>query len=619
MKKNNFAHLHCHSAYSLKDSPIRIPNLVDKVRNFGQPAVALTDHGNVMGAYELYEYCMEHTENSVKPIIGIDTYLVPVGKSRYDEDNTILERFDLSHNDIPSWEFDTHLTIWAENNQGLKNLFDLSTRAYAEGLVRHHPRIDLELLNELHMGLIGSTGSASGDVQTQLALGHFEQALDRAQQLQDIFGKDHFYVELLAHNLESTPKVVEGLVKIARQINAPLLATNDVHYLEQVDIESYAPYLQAEADKGTNGFIPSRTRATKPIEFVRRGSYLKSTQEMLEIFQEFPEAIESTLEVVEKCNISFDAQPKLFTRFKTPAGQSPETYLREKVEAGLIKLYGGNQLIKAQELAEQELDIIEKYNLASNFLIVADLLEWYKSQDLFAGMQLGSVSASLVNYALGVLEIDPLQFDLYSEDYQVTPKLLLRPIRIWYETGPNGFPWKYLSNIYGKERVMLPGKHARISGRDALRIAREIFQVDESQMKEWFGEIWENSVPGVHTGTVQELIKTRERELFLQGKYVKPISGSPNETKAKVGNLARLLTGLSSGTYLDVSHIILSDNPVHESYPLISFERRSSDSLPLESIQFDLATLKKLGANATVFSVAPDSKFSLFSKLTQAI
>ena len=297
----NFVQLHNHTHYSLLDGASKVPDLVKRVKELGMPAVGITDHGNMHGAYELWRAAVD---SGVKPIIGIEAYVTPEtarqDKTRvsWDTNWTPVPGHARNPDDVSGGGLITHLTMWAENDEGLVNLIKASSVANLEGRVMRYPRMDKEVLSTYSKGVIASSGCPSGIIQTRLRLGQFDEALRAAGEFQDIFGKDNFYIELMDHGLSIESKVTGDLLTIAKKLGAPLLATNDSHYVMEADKDAQDAMLCINS--GSTLDEPGR------FKFDGTGYYIKSAEEMRELFKDHPDACDNTLEIAERCNVIFD-------------------------------------------------------------------------------------------------------------------------------------------------------------------------------------------------------------------------------------------------------------------------------------------------------------------------
>lgn len=384
MSGKSFVHAHVHTDYSALDGAAKIQSLVEKVVELGQPGVAVTDHGNSQGTHELWKVAKEHDINA---ILGQEFYVAPSGYSRthrspvFYGDSWGEDKKERS-NDVSGNGAYTHMTIWAENNDGKFNLFKLSTLAYLEGKYMK-PRIDVESLSEYSKGLIGTTGCPSGEIQTRLRLGQWDEAIKYASQMQDILGKDNYYCEIMDHGLEIERVVKPDLLRLSKELKIPLIATNDTHYVSSDQVESHDHLLCISGG--------STIDAEKRFKFSGNSYYIKSAEEMRELFKDHPEACDNTLELNERCNVSFDENADLMPKYDVPEGTTDKEFLSQEV----IRLIP-NRVAKWDTMdeekqniyfkqAEYECGIINLMGFASYFLVVADFVQWAKDNKIAVG------------------------------------------------------------------------------------------------------------------------------------------------------------------------------------------------------------------------------------------
>lgn len=384
MSGKSFVHAHVHTDYSALDGAAKIQSLVEKVVELGQPGVAVTDHGNAQGTHELWKVAKEHDINA---ILGQEFYVAPSGYSRtyrspvFYGDSWGEDKKERS-NDVSGNGAYTHMTIWAENNDGKFNLFKLSTLAYLEGKYMK-PRIDVESLSEYSKGLIGTTGCPSGEIQTRLRLGQWDEAIKYASQMQDILGKDNYYCEIMDHGLEIERVVKPDLLRLSKELKIPLIATNDTHYVSSDQVESHDHLLCISGG--------STIDAEKRFKFSGNSYYIKSAEEMRELFKDHPEACDNTLELNERCNVSFDENADLMPKYDVPEGTTDKEFLSQEV----IRLIP-NRVAKWDTMdeekqniyfkqAEYECGIINLMGFASYFLVVADFVQWAKDNKIAVG------------------------------------------------------------------------------------------------------------------------------------------------------------------------------------------------------------------------------------------
>ena len=324
---DSFVHLHVHSEYSMLDGAARVKDLFDGCAEMGMPAIAVTDHGNTFGAYEFYK---ASKASGVKPIVGIEAYVTP---KTHRSERKRVRWGDGGGDDVSGGGAFTHMTLWAENTPGMHNLFRLSSRASIEGYF-YKPRMDRELLNTYSSGLIATTGCPSGEVQTYLRLGKYDEAVASAAEFRDIFGADNYYVELMDHGLTIENRVRADLLKIARDLKLPLVATNDLHYAAQADAAAHEVLLCVQSG--------STMADSGRFKFDGDGYYLKSPAEMRALFADLPEACDNTLAIAERCEVEFrEGNGTYMPRYPCPPGETEESWFVREVERGLQERYPG--------------------------------------------------------------------------------------------------------------------------------------------------------------------------------------------------------------------------------------------------------------------------------------
>ncbi|MEN9351943.1 MAG: hypothetical protein RL455_884, partial [Actinomycetota bacterium] len=301
-KSENFVHLHVHTEYSMLDGAAKISELVEEVARQEMPAVAMTDHGNVFGAFEFHKLAKKA---GVKPIIGIEAYVAP--ESRFDKRR--VKWAEGGEDDVSGGGAYTHMTLLAENNSGLSNLFKLSSLASLEGFY-YKPRMDRELLSKYAKGIIGTTGCAGGEIQTRLRMGAYKEAVRAASELQDIFGKENYFLEIMDHNIDIEKRTFNDLIKLGKELNMPLLATNDLHYTHHEDSSAHEVLLCIQS--GSTLADPKR------FKFENSEFYLKSAKQMRELFKDFPESCDNTLLIAERCNTTMREGENLLPQFPVP-------------------------------------------------------------------------------------------------------------------------------------------------------------------------------------------------------------------------------------------------------------------------------------------------------------
>lgn len=459
MADDGFVHLHVHSEYSMLDGAARVSDLMDAVRAQGMPAVAITDHGNTFGAFDFWRQAREH---DIKPIIGIEAYLTP-GTHR--SDRTRVRWGDGSGDDVSGGGAYTHMTMLSETTEGMHNLFRLSSLSSIEGYY-FKPRMDRELLQRYAKGIIATTGCPSGEIQTRLRLGQFEEARTAAAEFQSIFGRENFFCEIMDHGLEIERRVQKDLLRIAQELNIPLLATNDLHYTHQADAKAHEALLCVQS--GSRLDDPNR------FKFDGDGYYLKSAAEMRHLFRELPEACDNTLLIAERCSSEFNTAANYMPRYPVPEGETEESWFVKEVERGLHARYpnGIPDAVRAQ--AEYETGVIVQMGFPGYFLVVADFINWAKDNDIRVGPGRGSGAGSMAAYAMRITDLDPLQHGLIFERFLNPDRVSMPDFDVDFDDRRRGEVIRYVTEKYGDERVAQIVTYGTIKSKQALKDASRV-------------------------------------------------------------------------------------------------------------------------------------------------
>ncbi len=442
MSDKKFVHLHLHTHYSLLDGALKIEELAEECASKGYPAVAITDHGNMFGAVEFYK---KISSAGVKPIIGYEAYLAP--RTMKDKDPKIDSQKNIRH-----------LVLLVENETGYKNLMKLSSEAFLTGFY-YKPRIDKDILEKHSDGLIAMTACIHGEVPELLRAGRYEDALKAAGWYRDVFGKDRFFIELQDHGLEDERRIMKDMVKIARDLGVKVVATNDVHYLRREDskIQELLLKIQTRKDEGEG------------LEFEGSEFYLKSPDEMWQLFGEIPESLCSTLEIAERVDFQMDFSKFYLPRYDIPEafvyelernlGRTPsreelvDEFLKKEAFSGLEKRLGGKIPDNYAERLSYELDMIKRMGFSEYFLIVADFVNQAREKGIFVGPGRGSAAGALVSYALGITGVDPVKHDLLFERFLNPERVTMPDIDVDFEDARRDEVLDYLKNRYGEDHT----------------------------------------------------------------------------------------------------------------------------------------------------------------------
>ena len=454
---DSFVHLHVHTEYSMLDGAARLTDLFAETARMGMPALAMTDHGNVFGAYD---FVAQATAAGVKPIIGMEAYVTP-GTSRFDR--TRVRWAEGGEADVSGGGAYTHMTLLAVDEVGLHNLFRLASLASMEGFF-YKPRIDRELLARHSTGLVATTGCPGGEVPTWLRIGDYERARASAAEFRDIFGPDNFYLELMDHGLEVERTYREQLLRLRDDLRLPPLATNDLHYTFESDADAHGVLLCVQSGK----------TMADPKRFKFDGSdyFLKSAEAMRQTWRELPEACDNTLVVAERVTGYGDTlSPRdLMPRFDVPAGMTEASFLTQQVERGLAsRFHGGVVPDTHRKQAEYELGVIIQMGFPGYFLVVGDLCRHAREAGIRVGPGRGSAAGSLVAYALGITELDPVEHRLLFERFLNPERVSMPDIDLDFDERRRGDMIRYATEKYGEDRVSQIITYGTIKAKQAIK------------------------------------------------------------------------------------------------------------------------------------------------------
>ena len=562
----NFVQLHNHTHYSLLDGASKIPDLVKRAKELNMPAVGITDHGNMHGAYEMWSTAVKE---GVKPIIGIEAYVTPEtarqDQTRVSWDTNWNPDIDPQHrrrnpNDVSGGGLITHLTMWAETDEGLVNLMKASTDANLEGRVMRYPRMDKEILAKYSKGIIASSGCPSGIIQTRLLLGQFDEALRAAGELQDIFGRDNFYIEFMDHGLKIEKQVTDGLLDIAKKLNAPLLATNDSHYVRAEDAGSQDAMLCINS--GSTLDEPGR------FKFDGTGYYLKSAEEMRELFKDIPEACDNTLEIAERCNVMFDDHEDgaFMPQFDCPEGWDETSLFLRKVEEGLEQRYDGHPPIEVLKQADYECGVICQMQFCGYFLVVADYINWAKSHGVMVGPGRGSAAGAMVAYAMGITELDPIKHGLIFERFLNPERVSLPDIDVDFDPDGRGRVLDYVGDKYGRDKVAQCVIYGTIKTKQALKDSARIMGYEFSM-----GERITKALPPAQTGgkdiPLHDIFEPTSKR-YAEAREFRELYDSDPDAK-RVTDEAMGIEGLIRQTGVHACATIMGSEPISNTSPLL--------------------------------------------------
>ncbi len=569
---SEFVHLHCHSEYSMLDGAARLKDLVSRTEQLGMNALAVTDHGNMFGAYEFYKVAKG---SAVKPIIGLEAYLTP---KTHRSERKRVQFGDGTGDDVASKGAYTHMTIWAQNAAGMHNLFRLSSLSSLEGFF-YKPRADRELLNRYAKGLIATTGCPSGEVQTYLRLGQYAQAVESAAEFRDIFGPDNFYVELMDHGLEIENRVRDGLLRLAKDLSLPLVATNDLHYVRAEDAEDHDTLLCVSA--GANKDTPNR------FKFDGNGYYLKSPAEMRALFSNLPEACDNTLAIAERCSTSFEEGTGTYMpQFPVPAGETESTWFVKEVASGLAKRFHGDVPDYAITQAEYEEEVIIGKGYAGYFLVVADFINWAKRNGIRVGPGRGSGAGSMCAYAMGITDLDPVPHGLIFERFLNPERPSMPDFDVDFDDRRRGEVIRYVTEKYGDDRVCQIVTYGTIKAKQAIKDAGRVlgmpFSLGEKVTKAYPAPVQGKDLPLPY-------VFDADHERYGEGTEFRELYENEPDVKLVV-DTARGIEGLKRQWGVHAAGVIMSSAPLMDVIPIM---KREQDGQIIT--QFDYPSCEALG------------------------
>jgi DNA polymerase-3 subunit alpha len=557
MSDTPFVHLHCHSDYSLLDGACEIGRLIEAVSEQKMPAVALTDHGNLFGAVQFYNAARDR---GVRPLIGCEVYVSQQGRKVRSE----TDRYN-------------HLVLICENQEGYRNLIDLVSTAYLEGFY-YKPRIDKDLLAQHSKGLIALSACLRGDINESLLGDRYEDAKRLAYTYTDIFGRGNFFLEMQDHGLEQDKRLLPDVVRLARETGIPLVATNDTHYLHREDARSHEVMLCIQTGKTMDD--PSRMHWDSPA------FYLKSRAEMMELFGEVEEALDHTWDIAQRCDVKLEKVKEPFPKFEVPEGHSTDTYfeyvarqgferrrarLEARARAGMLK----HSLEEYAERLDREIRMIQQMKFSGYFLIVWDFIRFSKSNGIPVGPGRGSAAGSLVGYAMGITDIDPLEYGLLFERFLNPERVSMPDIDVDFCTRRRGEVIQYVTEKYGREQVAQIITIGTLGARAAIKDVGRVLNMS-------FGDVDRITklVPNVLNIKLDDAIK------------MEPGFGVAAQKDPRVAELleiARKLEGLARNAGMHAAGVVISPQPLKELVPLY---RTNKEEIVT---QYDMAGLEKLG------------------------
>lgn len=555
------------------DGAARVKELVGEVAKVENPdarAIAITDHGNLFGAYEFYKSAKAV---GVKPIIGIEAYIAP--GSRHDRKR--VKWAEGGEDDVSGGGAYTHMTILAENNKGMSNLFKLSSLASLEGYY-YKPRMDRELLQQYAPGLIATTGCPGGEIQTRLRMGDYAGAKKAAGDYQDIFGKENYFLELMEHGIDIERRTRTDLLKLAKDLAIPLLATNDLHYTFKEDEQAHAALLCIQSG--------SMLADPKRFKFENDEFYLKSAVQMRELFAEIPEACDNTLLIAQRCEISFREGENLLPQFPVPKGESEESWLEKEVARGLAMRFPEGVPQEHLKRAAYEVQVICQMGFPGYFLVVADLVSYARKKGIRVGPGRGSAAGAVVAYALGITGLDPIKHGLLFERFLNPERISMPDIDLDFDERHRGEMIQYATTRYGEERVAQIITYGTIKAKQAVKDATRVLGLPYI-----IGEKINKSLPPSVMGKDISLegIFNPDDERYVEAGEVRALYDSDADAK-RVIDTAKGLEGLKRQWGVHAAGVILSKEPLLDVIPI---QRREADGSIIT--QFDMGACESLG------------------------
>ena len=568
---DSFVHLHVHSEYSMLDGAARVKPLIEEAVKQGMPAIAVTDHGNVFGAFDFYKSA---NDAGIKPIIGTEAYVTP-GTHRGDK--TRVKWGDGGRDDISGAGSYTHMTLLSQSTEGMHNLFRLSSRASLEGYY-FKPRMDREILAEHAAGLIATTGCPSGEVQTRLRLGQYDEAVKAAADFRDIFGRENYFAEIMDHGLGIERRIMADLLRLAKDLDLPLVATNDLHYTHEHDATSHAALLCVQSGSALSD--PNR------FKFDADEFYLKTAAQMRHLFRDHPEACDNTLLIAERCEVKFDTDANYMPRYPVPEGETEETWFKKEVEEGLRFRYPDGISPAVRERADYEVGVIAQMGFPGYFLVVADFINWSKDHGIRVGPGRGSGAGSMAAYAMKITDLDPIRHGLIFERFLNPDRVSMPDFDVDFDDRRRTEVINYVTEKYGSERVAQIVTYGTIKAKQALKDSSRVlgfpFGMGEKLTKAMPPAIMGKDIP--LTG-----IFDRDHPRYKEAGDIRAVVEGDPDAKT-VFDTALGLEGLKRQWGVHAAGVIMSSDPLIDIIPIM---KREQDGQIVT--QFDYPASESLG------------------------
>ena len=548
----SFVHLHLHTEFSLLDGACRIAKLVERVKELGQEAVAITDHGCMYGVIDFYKACKAA---GIKPIIGCEVYVAPRGRTRFQK----VHEFDSAF---------THLVLLCRNQEGYRNLSYLVSQAYLEGFYIK-PRIDWDLLREHAGGLIACSACLAGELPRLLMAGEYEKAKETALEMRELFGEDGYYLELQDHGIPAQKQVNAGLMRLHEETGIPLIATNDAHYLRREDAQMQDVLMCIQMGKTLDD--PGRMR------FETREFYIKSEEEMAALFPDCPEAIENTARIAQLCSVDFEFGKYHLPHFQLPEGWTDgEAYFRHLCLEGFARRYPDQPEDHRKQL-EYEMDMIRKMGFVDYFLIVSDFIAFAKNSGIPVGPGRGSAAGSMVSYCLNITDLDPMKYSLYFERFLNPERVSMPDIDIDFCIRRRQEVIDYVNRKYGSDHVAQIVTFGTMAARASVRDVGRVMGLPYGDVDAVAKQI--PSGPGNLHITLAEALKLSKQ---LKDSY------DSNPQIKQLIDTAMAIEGMPRNTSTHAAGVVITSRPVSDYVPLAT-----NDGLPVT--QYIMTTLEELG------------------------
>lgn len=542
----NFAHLHVHTEYSLLDGCCRIKSLIDRAAELGQKYIAITDHGVMYGVIDFYKYALE---KGVKPIIGCEVYVAPRG------------RFDKQKGQDGSY---SHLVLLCKNNEGYKNLIKLVSLGFTEGFYSK-PRVDRELLEKYSDGIIALSACLAGEIPKRILNGEYEKAKETALWYKSTFGEENYYLEIQDHGIREQKIVNPQIIRLSKETGIPLVCTNDVHYINNEDYRMHKVLLCVQTGSSVN--------EESALEFKTNEFYLKTGEEMAELFSSTPEAVHNTVEIAEKCNVTFEFGKIKLPRFDIGERDHYE-YFREKCYEGLYRIYGESPEKTAIDRLEYELSVINRMGYVDYYLIVADFVNYAKKSGIPVGPGRGSGAASLAAYCIGITGIDPIKYNLYFERFLNPERVSMPDFDIDFCYVNRQKVIDYVIEKYGKDRVSQIITFGTMAARRAVRDVGRAMDIPYA-------------VCDRIAKLIPQSVNMTLKRALEGSKELRDLYENDGQIKVLI-DMSLKLEGMPRDASTHAAGVVISDRPVSEYVPL---------SVNDEAVvtQYTMTSLEELG------------------------